>query len=129
MRGLGEAVHGQREKARSMCSSPSADEQDTGQHLQWPDLGLKQQRRRMQARWTSRKKLFGSLWKRVWARKTAVDAVVFLAEEAGRRRADQPKLELKLSSAMATLGIERLNWVAARVGEEEMERGSLGQGT
>ena len=32
----------------------------------------------------------------------AVDAVVLLAEEAGRRRADQPELELKLSSAMAT---------------------------
>ena len=35
-------------------------------------------------------------------RTTAVDAVVLLAEEAGRRRADQPELELKLSSAMAT---------------------------
>ena len=31
-----------------------------------------------------------------------VDALVLLTEEAGRRRADQPELELKLSSAMAT---------------------------
>ena len=31
-----------------------------------------------------------------------VDALVLLMEEAGRRRADQPEFELKLSSAMAT---------------------------